>query len=179
MSDVPIHPMVVHFPIVLALLSPVVIGGALYLVAKKGSDATRTWLVVVVYQAALFVSALVTMRLGEGDEERVEKVVAESFIENHEEWAEIFTWSIGATLALAAVTLFVKKPAWLKTMPLLAAVLTLAPMAGTGHSGGELVYKHGAASAYVSASKGGSASAGGEKAVEWLERETDEGKDND
>lgn len=123
----------------------------------------RGWVVAIALQALLVVSAGVAIRSGEEEEERVEKVVAENLIEHHEEAAKQFAGA-GAGVLLLMVLAFAmgsRKPA----LPL-AAVATLGTLAvlalgyRTGQAGGSLVYEHGAAQAYGSAS--GKASPGQE-----------------
>jgi len=149
MSDLPIHPVIVHFPIVLAFLSPVVIGLVIW-ATKKGFLNNKAWIFVVLLQVALVGSAFLASELGEMDEERVEKVVTETLIKNHEELAEMFTWGVSAVLLLSIVPLVYKNRREAVLYAVFAgSVLALVPAALAGHSGGELVYKYGAATAYV------------------------------
>ncbi len=92
-----LHPALVHFPISLAFLIPIVslaVTRSLWSARRK----SRAWLAVVLLQGLLVVSGYVAAESGEGDEQRVEAVVAEHLIERHEESAELF-------LVLSAVTL--------------------------------------------------------------------------
>lgn len=145
----PLHPAVVHLPIALALLMP-----ALALLAAlaiwRGVVPARTWAAVVLLQALLVGSGWLALETGEEQEERVEEVVAERHIEEHEERAESFQWVAVAALAVVAAGLL---PGGAGEVARGAAVLASLFVLGTGvqvgHSGGELVYRHGAASAYV------------------------------
>ncbi|HSP76928.1 MAG TPA: DUF2231 domain-containing protein [Myxococcaceae bacterium] len=157
MWNTPLHPAVVHLPLGLAFLLPVV---ALLLTFAlwRGGWPRSVWAVLVVLQLMLVGGGVVALLSGEQEEERVERVVSESVIEQHEEQAEAFVWTAGGVLALAAGVLVMRREG-------LRRVLTVAVTAGTfvvaglavwtGHSGGELVYKHGAASAYTSAGPAG------------------------
>src|SRR5688500_10797385 len=89
MFGLPLHPIVVHFPIVLSVLLPVAIVVALWAI-RRGATPWRAWSVPLATAAALTLSALVATRTGESDEDPVERVVAESAIEEHEEAGEMF-----------------------------------------------------------------------------------------
>ena len=145
----PLHPAVVHFPIELAWLAP---GLALLtlLAIRRGSLPARAWAAVVLVQVLLAASAWLALETGEDQEERVERVVAERHIEEHEEAAE--------RLLAASVAAFVLSTAGLlggriggagRVATIAVGVGALAAASVVGHSGGELVYRHGAASAYV------------------------------
>ncbi len=96
------------------------------------------------------------MNTGSEEEERVERVVPESAIERHEEYAEQFVWTTAFTLVVAGLALAFRKA-------IVAKVLILAAVAGTiigagaalrvGHAGGQLVYVHNAGAAYASSTK--------------------------
>jgi uncharacterized membrane protein len=145
----PLHPAVVHLPIALALLVPLVAVAAL-IAARSGWLPARIWAFVVLLQACLVGSAFLAVETGEHDEERVERVVAERHIEAHEERAEQLLWA--AVLAgLVGVAGLAPGRAGALARPL-AFALSLGVIGlavAVGHSGGELVYRHGAASAYA------------------------------
>lgn len=166
MTDLPFHPKIVHIPMALAVLMPLISGGLLLAWWRQWLPS-RAWLVALGLQAVLVLSSVVAMRSGEGDEEQVEKVVSGKIIHEHEEAAEVFTWAAAGIFAVmigAAVTAS-KRPG----LPLaaVAAVGTLGVAwlgYRTGQAGGELVYQHGAAQAFVAgapAAGGPGASAGG------------------
>jgi hypothetical protein len=99
---------------------------------------------------ALTASAWASIETGEDQEEKVERVVPEAAFETHEDAADAFLWLSVAVLGVASVGLLggkVGAPArWLATA---GAVALLVAGYRVGHSGGALVYTHGAASAYV------------------------------
>jgi uncharacterized membrane protein len=145
----PLHPAVVHLPIALALLVPM---AALFALAgaRAGLWPVRSWAFVVLFQALLVGSAWLAIETGEDQEERVEKVVAERYIEEHEAAAE---WLLrAAALALVVIGAGLAPGRIGAVARPLGLVLSLA-VAGAatrvGHSGGLLVYQHGAASAYA------------------------------
>ncbi len=144
------HPKVVHIPMALGVLMPLIAGG-LALAWWRTWLPWRAWLVTVGLQAALLVSGVVALRSGEVEEERVERVVSERLIEAHEGAAEVFVSGSGAVLALMlAAAAFGRRRFGLP----LAAVATLGSFVvlglgyRTGQAGGSLVYEHGAAQVY-------------------------------
>lgn len=147
----PLHPAVVHFPIVLMLLAPLVAVGAMWAIAR-GSHVHRAWAIPVVLCAAVSISAFVAVRTGEAQTERVERVVTERPLETHEESAEVFLMSAAVLTVLSAAGfvrgLLGRTARWGTAV---GAVVLAVMGARVGHSGGELVYRHGAASAYTTA----------------------------
>jgi uncharacterized membrane protein len=148
----PLHPVVVHFPIVLAVLLPISAAVALWAI-RKGTTPRRAWAVPVVMAVALALSALVAVKTGEAQDERVEQVVPEPPLEAHEEAAEQFlTLSSGLALLLAAGLLRGRVGGVARGLGTAGAVALVAVAAYVGHSGGRLVYEYGAASAYTGSS---------------------------
>lgn len=149
MTGIPLHPLVVHFPIVLAVLLPVFALAALWTIGK-GATPRRAWLLPLAAAAALAASAFVATQTGEGEEDRVERVVGDRALHGHEEAAERFLVLSGVLMLVAAgglATGTVGRAARLVTTGGAIALVILAVQ--VGHSGGELVYRHGAARAYV------------------------------
>ena len=150
MSDLPLHPALVHLPLGLAFVMPC-LALALTWVLWARHAPRRTWAIVVALQAILVAGGLVALRTGEAQEDRVGQVVAEAAIAQHEAAAEQFVWAAVATLALAVATLLLKEGAAMRSGLVLTAVASLVVTGlaiRAGHAGGQLVYVHGAASAY-------------------------------
>jgi hypothetical protein len=130
----PLHPAVVHLPIALAVLLPLVaLCGAIAI--RAGVLPVRAWSGVVLLGLVLVLTSWIALETG--------------FIETHEEAAETF-------MALGVVLLFVTAAGLLAGRPgtlargasvLLAAALLWAGIQ-VGQRGGALVYEHGAARAY-------------------------------
>lgn len=158
----PLHPAVVHFPVVLAVALPF-LALAGFLAARRPGAGRYPWGVVVAFAVLLPLSAWAALETGEEQEDTVEAVVGEAPLHRHEEAAEGFL--AGAVLlgALALGGLLPRKAgavARIATVPVAVAVLALAFR--VGDSGGELVYRHGAAAAYVQAGGArGAAAVGG------------------
>lgn len=153
----PLHPAVVHLPIALSLLMPLVALGSAVAI-RRGFVPARAWLGVVLLQALLAGSAWYATETGEEQEERVERVVAERFIDEHAEAAEWLLRLAVAGLAISAAGLLPGARGGAGRLATVAVtVLVLASAVRTGHLGGELVYRHGAANAYLDPSAGGAA----------------------
>lgn len=154
MNQLPLHPLLVHLPIALAVLMPLVSAGLL-VAWWKGVLPRRAWAVAVLLQGALVVSGLVALRTGEADEERIESVVAEAPIEAHEEAAQVFVAGSAAVLALGIAAAALRNERRAQAAAVVATmgtVLVLGLGYRTGEAGGRLVYEHGAASAYATPS---------------------------
>jgi uncharacterized membrane protein len=146
----PLHPAIVHLPIALAVLLPIGAAIALFMIHRR-TPARRAWALVTTAALLLFAGSWVAVTTGEREEEVVEDVVSDAALETHEEAGELFMVLSGITAALIALGLAggtvgrVARP--LGTM---ATIPLLILMFRVGHSGGELVYTHGAAQAYAS-----------------------------
>ncbi len=145
------HPKLVHLPMALAVLMPLVTGGVLFAWWRGWFDR-RVWVLVVLLQGVLAGSGAAAMNTGEKEEERVEQVVAEEYIEAHEEAAEVFVWASAALLLLMAVPLVLPEGRARRAASLGAFLGTLIVFGlgcNAGEAGGKLVYEHGAAQVYV------------------------------
>ncbi len=165
----PLHPAVVHLPVALAVLVPIFAIGALVFI-RRGARPRTAWGVTVALLGALMVSAWVSLQTGEQQEERVEEVVSEQSIGTHEEAAEAFLVVTAIVLTVALTGL---APGRIGLAGRWAATIGTVAILGAGwrvgHTGGLLVYRDGAASAY--ASPAGTRSVGGD--VEQPRRDDD------
>jgi uncharacterized membrane protein len=147
----PLHPVVVHFPIVLAVLLPISAAWALWAI-RKGTTPRRAWSVPTAMAIALALSALVAVKTGEAQDERVERVVPEQPLESHEEAAETFlTLSTGLALLVTAGLLRGRAGGAARMLGGAGAAALVAVAVYVGHSGGQLVYQC-AGSAYTDSS---------------------------
>lgn len=140
----PLHPAVVHFPIVLLLLgAPVAILAAIF----------RRWhlpLLACLMLVGGALGSLVAVGTGEAESAVVGELpgAGEQVLEEHEEMAETTRnlAIVGALLAIASVLLtrFPLPGRILGGLAAVVAVVAAFTVAQTGHLGGQLVYKHGA-----------------------------------
>ena len=159
----PLHPKLVHLPIALSFLLPL-IGAGVLLQWFRGSFPRRVWWIPAVLSVLLVLSAGAAMNTGEADEDRVESVVGHDLIHDHEEAAEAFTYAAAAVALLALLGLFLKNERAARSLAaasVAASLVVLGLAFRVGELGGELVYAHGAANAYL---EGGAASAPGSSA---------------
>lgn len=148
MFGIPLHPLVVHFPVVLAVLLPISALVALWAIGR-GTTARRAWAVPLSLAAALTLGSFVATRTGEQEEDRVERVVPEGALHDHEEAGERLLVLSGVLLLVTVVGLArntVGRAA--RLVSTVGALGLVAAAVQVGHSGGSLVYRHGAASAY-------------------------------
>lgn len=145
----PLHPAIVHFPIVLAVLLPISALATLWAI-RRGASARRAWAITVAIAGALFVASFAAVRTGDAEEDRVEQVVSEAVLHEHEEAGERFLLLSGVLTLVMATGLaggaLGGVGRWLGTAG--TAFLVVAAVQ-VGSAGGDLVYEHGAASAYI------------------------------
>ncbi len=149
METLPLHPKIVHLPIALAVLMPLITAGLL-IAWWRDMLPRRAWWIAVALQAVLVASALYARETGEADEDRVEDRVGEAALEAHEEAASGFI--VGALVALAAVTAaaVIRPPTvalGVAGAAVLAAVVVLGLGYRVGEAGGALVYGAGGVAA--------------------------------
>jgi len=165
----PLHPAVVHFPIVLILL-----GSGLSVLTVFVRRWHLPWLVAIVL-AAGSAGALVATWTGEEAEESGESIraVPEALLHEHQEWGEA-----ARNLALAAAAFAIasaaasRVPVLGRGLALFAAACALAAaysVAQAGHLGGELVYRHG-----VGVENLGGASGAGPDAATKIGKDSDD-----
>jgi uncharacterized membrane protein len=145
----PLHPAIVHFPVALSALLPLL--ALLTAIAiRAGRLGRESWALIVLLNALLVGSVLLAHETGEETADRVEKVVDKKLIGAHADAADWLTWvSIGSLVVAAAGLLREGAGSAARTGAVVVSLLVLAVAIRVGHLGGELVYKHGAASAYV------------------------------
>jgi uncharacterized membrane protein len=149
MVTVPLHPQIVHLPLALSVLLPL-IALVVMVCIRKQKFSSHVWILVAGLQVLTTASGYLAMETGEDEEKLVEKVVGKKNLHEHEERAEMFVASSVAASVLAIATLLIK-PA-LQFYLMITALLLMLGQTGlawrTGASGGELVYLHQASSAY-------------------------------
>lgn len=143
----PLHPAIVHFPIVLMVILPISAIVAMWAIGR-GTRVASAWLVPLAFAVALSASALVAKETGEDQAHAVRDRVPREFVHTHSESADLF-FALSVVVLAITVAGFAKgrvgAPA--RTVATIAAFGLVAAGYRVGHSGGELVYKHGAAGA--------------------------------
>jgi hypothetical protein len=151
----PLHPAVVHFPIVLMFLLPVVALGALWAI-RRGAPPRLAWAAPVLVAAALSISAWAAVETGEQQEERAEEAVGDAVLGRHEAAAERFLAFSAVVLAITAVGFAAgnvgRSARILGTTAGFALILAGVQV---GHSGGRIVYGDQGAPGLVSLGTGG------------------------
>jgi uncharacterized membrane protein len=172
----PLHPAIVHFPIALVFLAPIFAFGALWAI-RRGAHPLRSWGLTLAVLAALVASSWIAVETGEQQEDRVKPAVPKGVVHDHEEAAETFLFLAGAVLIISAAGL-IRTPVIGRSARIVGAVGTLVLVGAgwkVGHTGGELVYRHGAASAYTQSEfASGDAAARSKGAAPAAAREADE-----
>jgi uncharacterized membrane protein len=148
----PLHPAVVHVPLGIALAIPFVALYALVVARRTGHLERTRWLPVALLQAIALAGGIAALRTGEADAKTARKVVARAAIHEHHERGETFVWLTGASFAASATAIFLTAERARRSAAVVSLVLALLAAVGTyyvGSSGGELVYRDGAARAYT------------------------------
>lgn len=151
MFDEPLHPKLVHVPLGLAVVLPLILL-VLLVTIRRDLLAARCWWLGVGLAALLAASAGLAVRTGDADSDRVEAVVPESFVDEHEEAGERMLVSAIVAAAIAAAGGLVRdRSARVATQAaaVLSTLVTLVLGIRAGGLGGALVYKHGAAAVYA------------------------------
>lgn len=173
----PLHPSVVHFPVVFGLFLPLFALYALWS-ARGGGDQRRAWRPVVLLSALLALSSFAATRTGEMQEDKVEDRVSEEAFEAHEEGAEFaFYLSLGVFVLAAGGLMGGGLGNGARILGTVGAIAVALAMARTGHSGGELAYKHGAAALYAQPGAGVDAAGQSDQATEG--EGSEDGDDDD
>lgn len=145
----PLHPSIVHLPIVLTFIMPVLVVVFAWMI-KNNKMSPKGWILIMGLQLAVVITGYVSLETGETEEEPVSKIVSKDYIHEHEEAAEIFVGSTVLALVLSIAAFFIRKEIQFPVKLSIAVIGLISCYLAyrTGHLGGELVYKHGAASAY-------------------------------
>ncbi len=146
MTNIPLHPALVHVPIGISVLGPLLALTILSLV-YTGKLARSAFWIGAVAQLVAAVGAWVAKAEGEEDEERVEDRVPETLIEKHEELADVFTLTSTAAVVPAMAAAVVSGPIGTGAAVVWAG-FTLADLGlavAVGKAGGELAYGAGVA----------------------------------
>jgi uncharacterized membrane protein len=147
MHTLPLHPAIVHVPLGLAMIMPLV-AAALTIAVWRGKLPRGALGLLTVLQLVLAGSGLAAAALGDAAAKQAAAVAPRDAIEAHEEAAEAFVWVAVAVLAVSVVALVVPRARAAKVAALVTAgTLAVAALAlNAGMKGGELVFRYGAGS---------------------------------
>ncbi|MEQ8349865.1 MAG: DUF2231 domain-containing protein [Leptospiraceae bacterium] len=146
--DLPLHPVIVHFPVALTILFLILFPALLLWMGAK-DQRQKAWVLVPALSLLLIVISYGALFTGEQDEELVEQVVSHEALEAHEHAAEYFFYFSWVPFLISLAGL---KP-WKGRSPsrwltVLAQIGLVFFMLDAAHKGGLLVYKEGAARAH-------------------------------
>jgi len=147
MFDLPLHPVVVHFPIVLGILLPLS-ALAFWWAIREDHLHPYVWILVIALALGYGVSSYIAIEMGEEDE-KVEEIVSEKVIEEHEEAGELILWVSGGLFLFSLAGLYRKDLHALRLGIAILALVAVVPLVDAGHTGGKLVYQYGAANAHL------------------------------
>jgi len=170
----PLHPAVVHFPIVLMTFLPLAALWALWAL-RHGASPLRAWIVPVAMAGALTLSSWAALETGEDEGETAEDVVGEAPVETHEEAAERFLLFSGIVFALSAAGL-VRGTAG-RGARVVATIATLGLLVAgyqVGHTGGALAYGDGTSAGVSRLAPGGGGEGGGAGAEQGKQGDDDD-----
>lgn len=146
----PLHPGVVHIPLGLALVLPILVILVQWSIRRQWIPQ-RAWCGIVLLQGMLFAAVIVAVETGEDEEGVALNVVPKSAIETHSDraaWFRVFAAVATGCAALGLVSGRLGAVARWVTMALSLVLCTTAAL--VGKSGGDVAYRHGAATMYRS-----------------------------
>lgn len=138
LSDFPsLHPLLVHFPIVLLLLAFLTQLLALFVWNKEFSLLTGI-LLLGGFVGAYLVSTFFHPHTGELSE------AAQQVLDLHDRYAEYTVWASGIALLLKAAShFFLKRKLWMEVLVVVAIAGAAWSVSHAGHYGATLVHLHG------------------------------------
>ncbi len=141
--SLPNHPKIVHVPMALCLLMPMV-GMLIWFGVRRDWFTPRVWLIAAFLQGATLAGGLAALQTGGEDGEKVEGYASEEALTTHEDRASWFLYVAGANFLLCGVTFLLQRDRGLQQR--IGAFAIVGLLAGTyagirvGDAGGRLVY---------------------------------------
>ena len=144
--------MIVHLPVALALLAPLVSGG-LFLLIRRHPELRKLWLLSVFWHAALVLVTYAAMATGDLDREAAVAQAGEEPVAEHELAATVFLVFALVSVLPAALGLG-RGAAGARLVSFACTLVLFALCVRTARLGGELVYRHGGAAPHVREAQG-------------------------
>ena len=147
----PLHPKLVHVPMALCILMPMVVG-LIWTGVRRGWFTPHAWLIAVFLQGATLVGGLAALQTGKSDGVQVEGYASDDALATHEARAEWFLYIAGVNLGLCGATWLLWRDR--RRQHVFGAVAALALVGGSyagyrvGDAGGRLVYVGNASDAH-------------------------------
>ena len=146
MLALPVHPALVHLPIGMSFLLPLLALSIAFAITRTWLPR-GAWLLVVMVSAIITGAAFFTRQTGEQEEHRLNDPSLQRGIHEHEESANWFIASTVLTSLLAVAVAFIKSVRAFSVASFLVAVFTFFPLSialRTGYLGGRLVFEQAA-----------------------------------
>jgi uncharacterized membrane protein len=146
-DELPLHPALVHLPIGIAFLLPLLALGIATGMWRQWLPKSA-WLIVCLTSGLGVATGFSAANQGEVEERRVESFVSKAAIHEHEDAADTFVWSLVAMTVVASAAFFaLKSQRVFQVASLVLAVMYFVPLAAAlnaGRLGGKLVFELGA-----------------------------------
>lgn len=146
----PLHPSIVHLPLVLTFLLPILV--LIFAWAMKAGKMNKElWFVIIGLQILITATGYIALETGETDEDKVSAITGKEIVHEHEEAAEIFVGTTVISLAGGIIVWFLQ-PAFQDKGRFGVVILSLLPVFlgfRAGQLGGKIVYQHGGGSAHA------------------------------
>ena len=144
------HPAIVHLPLGVSIVLPVLGLLGLWLHFKRRDESAvfaRFWAGLMVCLIAASIGAFLAHETGEAGEHAIGKSMPEGVIELHEKYSKIFSALLYAATAVGVLVFLLRGRLRGYAVLAVTVLCSAALFAGilTGNAGGELVYKHKAA----------------------------------
>lgn len=146
----PMHPKLVHVPMALCVLMPLV-ATLTWVGVRRGWFNPRAWMIAAFLQCATLGGAIAALQSGKDDGEKVEGYASEEALTTHERRAYWFVYVAAANAALCGATFLLHRD---RRQQLAGAFAVVGLLAGgyagfrVGDAGGRLVYVANASDAH-------------------------------
>ncbi|HJN77243.1 MAG TPA: DUF2231 domain-containing protein [Myxococcota bacterium] len=142
MVELPLHPLLVHIPVGLAV-AVAILAPAVWLTWARGALPRRAWWLVPLVQGFLLVSVVAAVRTGELAEQEARRVLPGEQVDRHETLGTRFIVLVVVTLLLALAASLVadeRRARQLALAAIISSLVQLAACAVVSHAGGALVW---------------------------------------